>query len=242
MSLPLALGAAAALAGLAAASRRGSRAELDRDDGRTLVVFATFFGDHVPGTVGYAPATRADIEFIREMGNVPYLPLFDHPVESAPHGSCVALLCRVTKIFDASPWGPEPSREGVQFRFYSTVEEGEDDGDLEPLAWRGSARHGTPWFYAAHDEAAENASDLNNGRVVVFDTEIVNFVNLDHPAPEDIEIAARYPALVTTRHHGLGGNPRWFFGPGWHPRDQDPILERMPRRLLSTIKQSWRGR
>jgi hypothetical protein len=237
MSTRLALGAAAALAGLAALSRRGSRSAVHRDTGRTLVVFVDVHGPHNRGHQGHLPATRRDIQELVDIDPIPYLPLYDSPAESQD-GSCVGLLLEPSRIFEANYMEAEPQiPKGVQMRLYST----HDQLDLDPVRWRGSSRGGTPWFWMDHDAAAENAAGFQGGRLIAFDTRIVDFVNLDHPTAEDFEVAARYPALVTTRARGLGGRARWFFGPGHHPRDQEPKLTPMPRHLLPTIEQSWRA-
>lgn len=232
MSTRMTLGITAALAGLAALSRRGSRSAVHRDTGRTLLVFVDVHGPRSPGHQGHLPATRSDIQELVDIDQIPYLPLYDHPVDSQD-GSCVALLLEPSRIFEANYMEAEPQiPEGVQMRLYST----HDQPELDPAAWRGNSREGTPYFWMDHDTAAENAAGFDGGRLIAFDTRIVDFVNLDHPTAEDFEVAARYPALVTTRERGLGGRAQWFFGPGGGDSEITP----MPSHLLPTIEQSWK--
>lgn len=109
----------------------------------------------------------------------------------------------------------------------------------DPAEWRGTAQSGSIGYFQRDFELmADHARDYG-GPLTAFDVDIIDFVNLSHPEPEDFEVAARFPRLLTYRSRGLGGRKRWNFGPGLHPHTGEQTTVPMPAHLVPTIERIW---
>lgn len=227
MSTRLTLGVTAALAGLAALSRRGSRSERPEDDGDVMVVFLA--SHH------FTPRSREAVRrtHLRPRKGVDGY-LVEQPLD-AQNSAPIALLLRANAVYEMHEDDDEPVPNGDLILYaYGSGE----PLPMDPSEWRGSAKDGVDYFELDFGNITEIVRDLG-GPLVAFDVDIIDFVNLNYPEPEDFEVAARFPRLLTYRSRGLGGRTRWNFGPGYDPLTTERTTVPMPAHLVPTIERIW---